>query len=125
MSNTTKLDAVVVQISDKVSTQVTGFFVTATGELTQELALQVARDLGYVKTNKGRQGGYSPTDEGLTFVGVDKAKYEAEINGKRDLTAIEKKIANLEKKKSAMLNGTADMPEVTPTANHGANALEA
>ncbi len=120
------LDPVVEKIVDLVGERVMDTFEGLNVTLSFETSLEVSRELGYIKANKGRVGGFSPTDEGLTFAGVDKAAYMADKEAQKELTALESRIASLQKKRDELLNGTPETPVVTTAPNtEGVEAIQA
>lgn len=125
MSNE-NLDPVVEKIVDLVADRVMDTFENVNFTLSFDTSLAIARELGYVKANKGRVGGYSPTDEGLMFGGVDKEAYMADKEAQRELSAVTARIASLEKKRLELLNGTTETPVITtPATTEGAEAIQA
>lgn len=67
--------------------------------MTVDTLLSLAKELGFVVGRRGRGGGYAPTDEGLSFAGINVAEYrniERQEQLKREAEASAAKAARQE-----------------------------
>lgn len=78
--------------------------------ISEETATKLAKDLGYMEAVRGPGGGLSPTDLGLTFAGFNAEEYHAEQEKLQAKNSLERKIANLLKKKEELEAGAVASP---------------
>ncbi len=69
-------DVAVIKIVGTVhNTLISAFPQVAKSPISQETLLSLAKECGLIFGKRGRGGGFEPTDEGLTFAGLDVVEF--------------------------------------------------
>lgn len=84
---------IVVNIVAKVQNSVAhAFGPTARPLFTSNTLLAIAKELGYIEGRHGQGGGFYPTDQGLSYVGLNVSEYRlAEAQAKKEVEEAKKK----------------------------------